>query len=96
MDLQNMGGFGIKDCLTEASLGLKFFRNYNKIREIYTFSDKCVGNFMRKLPKLGRVAALSRYFESNHCEEILNTIRKYLKIYDNEISIIGDEYLKYY
>ena len=31
MELQNMSGFGIKDCLTEASLGWKCFGTYKKI-----------------------------------------------------------------
>ena len=37
---------------------------------------------------------MNRYFESNQCEEILNTIKKHLKIKDNEVSNIVDEYLK--
>ena len=35
--------------------------------------------FMRKSIKGGRVAASNRYFESNQCEEILNTIKKIFK-----------------
>ena len=95
MEMQKMTGFGIKDCLTEASLGWKCFGTYNKNREFYTFNDKYVRDFIRKSIKGGGVAALNRYFESNQCEEILNTIKKHLKIKDNEISNILDEYLKY-
>ena len=40
MEMQKMSGFGIKDCLTEASLGWKCFAKYNKDREFYTFNDK--------------------------------------------------------
>ena len=32
MEMQKMTGFGIKDCLTEASLGWKCFGTYNKIK----------------------------------------------------------------
>ena len=39
MEMQKMNGFGIKDCLTEASLGWKCFGTYNKDREFYTFND---------------------------------------------------------
>ena len=95
MEMQKMSGFGIKDCLTEASLGWKCFGTYNKDREFYTFNDKYVRSFIRKSIKGGRVAALNRYFESNQCEEILNTIKKHLKTKDNEISDIVEEYLKY-
>ena len=51
--------------------------------------------FIRKSIKGGKVGAFNRYFESNQCEEILNTIKKHLKTNDNEISNIIDEYLKY-
>ena len=95
MEMQKMSGFGIKDCLTEANLGWKCFGTYNKDREFYTFNDKCVRDFIRKSIKGGRVAALNRYFESNRCEEILNTIKRHLKMNVNEISKIVDEYLKY-
>ena len=95
METEKISGFGIKDCLTEASLGWKCFGTYNKDREFYTFNDKYVRDFIRKSIKGGRVGAYNRYFESNQCEEILNTIKKHLKMNDNEISNIVDEYLKY-
>ena len=95
MEMQKMTGFGIKDCLTEASLGWKCFGTYNKDREFYTFNDKYVRDFIRKSIKGGRVGAFNRYFESQQCEEILNTIKTHLKINDNEISNIIDKYLKY-
>ena len=75
MEMQKMSGFGIKDCLTEASLGWKCFGTYNKDREFYTFNDKYVRSFIRKSIKGGRVCALNRYFESKQCEEILNIIK---------------------
>ena len=95
MEMQKMTGFGIKDCLTEATSGWKCFGTYNKDREFYLFNDKYVGSFIRKSIKGGRCGAFIRYFESNQCENILNTIKNYLKIDDNEISKIIDEYLKY-
>ena len=95
MERQKMSGFGIKDCLTEASLGWKCFGTYNEDREFYTFNDKYVRDFIRKSIKGGRVGAFNRYFESKQCEEILNNIKKPLKVNDNEISNIIDKYLKY-
>ena len=95
MEMQKMAGFGIKDCLTEASLGWKCFGKYNKNKEFYTFNDKYVRSFIRKTIKDGRVLALNRYFESNQFDEIMSTIKKHLKINDNEISNIIDKYLNY-
>ena len=95
MEMQKMSGFGIKDCLTEASLGWKCFGTYNKDKEFYTFNDKYVRDFIRKSIKGGRVGVFIRYFESKQCEQILNTIKIHLKINDNEISNIIDKYLKY-
>ena len=95
MEMQKMSGFDIKDCLTEASLGWKCFGTYNKNKEFYTFNDKYVRDFIRKSIKGGRVGAFNRYFESKQCEEILNIIKNHLKINNNEISNIVDEYLKF-
>ena len=39
---------------------------------------------------------MNRYFESNQCEEILNTIEKPLNINDKVISKIVDDNLKYF
>ena len=95
MEMQKLSGFGIKDCLTEASLGWKCFGTYNKNRKFYTFNDKYVRDFIRKSIKSGRVGACNRYFESNQCEEILSIIKKHLEINDNDISNIIGEHLKY-
>ena len=92
---KKMSSFGIKGCLTEASLGWKCFGIYNKDREFYIFNDKYVRNFIRKSIKDGRVGAFIRYFESSQCENILNIIKKHIKINNNEISNIIDKYLKY-
>ena len=95
MEMQKMSGFGIKGCLTEASLGWKCFGTYNQDREFFTFNEKYVRDFLRKSIKGGRAGAFNRYFESSHCEEILNITKKHLKIKDNEVSKIVVEYLKY-
>ena len=75
MEMQNMSGFGIKDCLTEASLAWKSFGTYNKDREFYTLNDKYVRNFIRKSIKPRLVAAFKRLFESNQSEQIINAIK---------------------
>ena len=95
IEMQKMTGFGIKDCLTEASLGWKCFGTCNKNREFYTFNEKYVRDFIRKSIKGGRCGAYIRYIESRQFDGILTTIKKHLKINDNEISSIIDEYLNY-
>ena len=45
MEMQTRSGFGIKDCLTEASLGWKSFEKDNKDREFSFFYDTNVRDF---------------------------------------------------
>ena len=63
---------------------------HNIDREIYTFNDENVEDFIRKSTKGGRVAASNRYLQSKQCEELLKTIEINLKI-DNENLTIVDE-----
>ena len=95
MEMQNMSGFGFIDCLTEASIEWKKFGTYNKDRECFTFYDKYVRDFLRRSIKGGRCGSCNKYFEFKQFDEIMLTTKKQLKINENEISIIVDEYLKY-
>ena len=79
MEMQNMSGFGNYDCLTEANSSWRCFGTYSKDREVYTFKDNYIRDFIRRSIKGGRVVGYKRYFESSQCEEILNTIKKHLK-----------------
>ena len=81
MEMQNMSEFGIKDCLTEASLGWKCFGEYSKSRQFRTLSENYVSDFIHKSIKGRKVSALNRDFEINQCEGILKSIKKYLKKY---------------
>ena len=53
IEMQKMSGFGIKDCLKDASLGWKSFGTYNKDREFYNFNKNYVRYFNRKSVKGG-------------------------------------------
>ena len=76
MDLQAMSGYSIKDLLTEANLGWKCFGKYNKTgRELCKFKEKYVRDFIHKSIKRRRVSALSRFYESKQCDEMLNTMK---------------------
>ena len=91
MEMQNMSGFGINDCLTEAGVGWNCFGTYNKDRKICTFSNKNVREFVRESVKGEKVTAFSRSFESNQYEKIVKTIKKHLKRRINENSEKVDE-----
>ena len=69
-----MSGFGIKDCLAEASLGWNFFGTYEKDREFYTFNDKYVRDFIRRNIKSGKCGSFIKYFESKQFDGIMLTI----------------------
>ena len=47
-EMQHKSGFGIKNCLTEASLRWKCFAKNNKERKFYTFNDNYFKDFIRK------------------------------------------------
>ena len=59
LEMQKMTSLGIKERLTEASLGWKFFGLYNENPELYTFK-KYVRDYIRKSDKGGRVCAFNR------------------------------------
>ena len=76
IEMLTLSGIGIKYCLTEASLGWKCFGECKKV-ENHTFNDKCNRDFIRKSIKGGTVSALNKYFESKHCGEIPNTMKRH-------------------
>ena len=52
MEIQNMSGFGIKDCLTEARLVWKCFGKNIEDHEFHTFDAKYTRDFIRKSIKV--------------------------------------------
>ena len=59
MEMQEMSGFGIENCLTKASLGWQCFGKNNKNRDFCTFHDKYVRDFIRKSITGGKVSVLN-------------------------------------
>ena len=90
-----MTQIGIEVFLTETSFGRKSFGLYNKDREFYTFKGRYVPDFIRKSLEHGAVLAFIGHSESKHFDERLSTNKRLLKIKDNEISIIINNYLEY-
>ena len=76
-------------------MACKCFRAFNKDREFYTFDGKFVRDFIRRSIKGGKCGSFIRYFECTQLDEIMLTIKKLLKVNDNEVSNIVNDYLKY-
>ena len=60
MEMQKMIGFGIKDCLTEASLEWKCLGKDIKDREFQLFNNKYERDFLRRSIEGSNCAALNR------------------------------------
>ena len=62
--MEEITGFGTKDCLSLPGLGWKFFNILRKEKDepIYTNNDKCMKRFVRQSIFGGRVCAFNQYF----------------------------------
>ena len=97
--MEELTGFGMKNCLTLPSLANKYF---NSLRDesdepIYTYNDEFMRHFVRKCIKGGRCSALNQYYKSNISKEVFNIISKELNIDDNNENVceIIDKYFEY-
>ena len=97
--MEELTGFGMKNCLTLPSLANKYF---NSLRDesdepIYTYNDEFMRHFVRKSIKGGRCSALNQYYKSNISKEVFNIISKELNIDDNNENVceIIDKYFEY-
>ena len=84
--MEELTGFGMKNCLTLPSLANKYF---NSLRDesdepIYTYNDEFMKHFVRKSIKRGRCSALNQYYKSNISKEVFNIISKELNVHDND------------
>ena len=94
--MEEITGFGMKDCLSLPGLGWKRFNSLRTEEDgpIYTYDDKHMRWFLRQSIKGGRVCAFNQYYKSKHFDDIKRSLSKQLgvkgKIYD-----IIEEYLRY-
>ena len=86
LQVQKMTKSGIKEALTEASLGRKCMGVDNNEREFYTFKNEYVRYVIPKSIEGGKVCAFNSYFELKQFDKMILTIKKQLNIHDNEIS----------
>ena len=79
MEMRNITGVSLKQCLTEAALGWSTLGRYIKDKELYTSNDKYVRDFIRRSIYGGRVIALKKRFISTEYDDITKTIMDYFK-----------------
>ena len=96
--MEELTGFGMKNCLTLPSLANKYF---NSLRDesdepIYTYNDEFMRHFVRKSIKGGRCSTLNQYYKSNISQEVFNIISKELNGNDNDnVCEIIDKYFEH-
>ena len=97
--MEELTGYGMKNCLTLPSLANKYFNSLRDENDepIYTYNDEFMRHFVRKSIKGGRCSALNQYYKSNISKEVFNIISKELNIDDNNENVceIIDKYFEY-
>ena len=88
--MEELTGFGMKECLSVLGLGLKYFNSLRTEEDepIYTYNDNYMRNFVRQAAYGGRVCAFNQYYKSNHCDDILKNISKELAVKGTVYDII--------
>ena len=84
--MEELTGFGMKNCLTLPSLANKYFNSLRDENDepIYTYNDEFMKHFVRKSIKGGRCSTLNQYYKSNISKEVFNIISKELNVNDND------------
>ena len=80
--MEEITGFGMKDCLSLPGLGWKHF-NWLRTEEdeaIYTYNEKYMRWFLRQSIKGGRVCAFNQYYKSNHYNDVKRILSKELGV----------------
>ena len=87
--MEELTGFGMKNCLTLPSLANKYFNSLRGESDepIYTYNDEFMKHFVRKSIKGGRCSALNHYYKSNISLEVFNIISKELNIDNNNENV---------
>ena len=96
--MEELTGFGMKNCLTLPSLANKYFNSLRDENDepIYTYNDEFMRHFVRKSIKGGRCSALNQHYKSNISQEVFNIISKELNVNDNDnVCEIIDKYFEY-
>ena len=94
--MKEITGFSMKDCLSLPGLGWKYFNSLRTEEDepIYTYNDKYMRWFVRQSIKGGRVCAFNQYYNSKHCDDILEIIKKELAVKGTVYNTI-EAYMEY-
>ena len=76
--MEEIRGFGMKDCLSSSGLGWKYL---NSLRDetdqpIYTYNDKYMRWFVRQSIKGGKVCSFNQYYKSKFCDDFSKNHQK--------------------
>ena len=96
--MDELTGFGMKNCLTLPSLANKYFNSLRDENDepIYTYNDEFMRHFVRKSIKGGRCSALNQYYKSHISKEVFNIISETLGVNNNDnVCEIIDKYFEY-
>ena len=94
--MEEITGFGMKDCLSLPSIGWKCFNSLRTEEDepMYTYKDKHLRSFVRQPIKGGRVCSFKHDSKSKLCDNILKIISEEVIVKGNIFDII-EAYLKY-
>ena len=93
--MEEITGFGMKDCLSSPGLGRKYFNSLRTEDEpIYSYNDKYMRSFVRESIKGGRISVFDQYYKSRICDDILNCTSEEFHVKGNIYDII-EAYLEY-
>ena len=85
MGMEELTGFGMKNCLTLPSLANKYFNSLRDENDepIYTYTDPFMRNFVRKSIKGGRRNVFNQHHKSEFSDKVFNIISKELNVNGN-------------
>ena len=94
--MEEITGFGMKDCLSIPGLGWKCFNSLRTEEDepVYTFNDKYMRFLVRQTIKGRRVCNFNQYYKSKLCDAFLKIISEELNVKRNVFDII-EAFLNY-
>ena len=90
MGMEELTGFGMRNCLTLPSLANKGFNSLiDKNNEpIYTYTDSFMKNFVRKAIEGSRRNALKQHYKCEFSDDAFNIISSEINVNGNECEIL--------
>ena len=88
--MDEVTGFGMKDCFSIPGLGWKNFRSLRTEEDepIYNYNDNYMRWFVRQPIKGRRVCSFNQYKKSKICDDFLKMISEELNVNGNNYDII--------